>query len=42
MNKNIVGKTNLLICDLGIGTAPIGGWPNDIDENTALQTLDAA
>ena len=42
MKKNLIGKTNLSISELGIGTAPIGGWPKIIEEEKALETLETA
>jgi len=42
MKKNVIGKTNLSVTELGIGTAPIGGWPKSIEEESALETLESA
>ena len=42
MKKNLIGKTNLFISELGIGTAPIGGWPTILEEEKALETLESA
>tara|TARA_B100001123_G_scaffold383343_1_gene455165 strand:- start:2026 stop:3078 length:1053 start_codon:yes stop_codon:yes gene_type:complete len=42
INKRNIGNTNLGISELGMGTAPIGGWPIEINENEALITLDRA
>ena len=40
MKKNFIGKTNLSLTELGIGTAPIGGWPNYIDDKKAEDILE--
>lgn len=42
MKKNQIGKTNLSLTNLGIGTAPIGGWPKALNENKALEILETA
>ncbi len=42
MKKNLIGKTNLSVTELGIGTAPIGGWPKSLEEKKALETLETA
>ena len=42
MKKNLIGRTNLSISELGIGTAPIGGWPTILEEEKALETLESA
>ena len=42
MKKNLIGRTNLSISELGIGTAPIGGWPKFLEEKKALETLESA
>ena len=36
MKKNLIGRTNLSISELGIGTAPIGGWPKALNENKSV------
>ena len=40
--KRKIGKTNLEVSELGMGTACIGGWPIAISENQAHETLTAA
>ena len=42
MKKNLIGNTNLSVTNLGIGTAPIGGWPKALDEEKALEMLETA
>ena len=42
MKKNLIGQTNLSVTNLGIGTAPIGGWPNVLNEDKAIETLETA
>ena len=42
MKKNLIGRTDLLISELGIGTAPMGGWPKRLEEENALETLESA
>ena len=42
MKKNIIGKTNLSVTELGIGTAPIGGWPNFVDNKQSDEALEAS
>ena len=37
-----IGNTDLEISELGIGTAPIGGWPIEVTEDQALNTLGRA
>ena len=40
MKKNIIGKTNLSLTELGIGTAPIGGWPNFVENQKVEEALE--
>ena len=42
INKRKIGNTDLGISELGMGTAPIGGWPIEVNENEAFVTLDRA
>ena len=42
MKKNFIGNTNLSLTNLGIGTAPIGGWPKALGEDQALEILETA
>ena len=37
-----IGNTDLEISELGIGTAPIGGWPIEVTEDQAFNTLGRA
>ena len=41
IKKRKIGNTNLQVSELGMGTAPIGGWPvavNSIKANEALSS----
>jgi D-threo-aldose 1-dehydrogenase len=40
--KRKIGNLNLEVTELGMGTAPIGGWPIAISETIALETLETA
>jgi len=40
MKKNIIGKTDLSLTELGIGTAPIGGWPNFVENQKVEEALE--
>ena len=42
MKKNLIGNSNLSVTNLGIGTAPIGGWPKALEEDKAQETLETA
>ena len=42
INKRKIGNTNIEITELGMGTAPIGGWPIEVSENDAFNTLERA
>ena len=36
INKRKIGNTNIEVSELGMGTAPIGGWPIEVSENDAF------
>ena len=40
IKKNRIGSTQLEITELGMGTAPIGGWPIAVTPETANNTLE--
>ena len=42
INKRKIGNTNLEVTELGMGTAPIGGWPIEVSEKEAFNTLERA
>ena len=42
IKKRKIGKTNLEISELGMGTAPLGGWPIEVNSDQAFKTIDAA
>ena len=42
INKRRIGNTSLEISELGMGTAPIGGWPIEVKEDQAFKTLNRA
>ena len=42
INKRKIGNTNIEVTELGMGTAPIGGWPIEVSENEAFNTLERA
>ena len=42
INVRKIGNTDIEISELGMGTAPIGGWPTSTNENQAFKTLDQA
>ena len=42
MKKNLIGNTNLSISELGIGTAPIGGWPRELSDEKVSDILEGA
>ena len=42
IKKRRIGKTNLEVTELGLGCAPIGGWPNLVTEEDAYSTIEAA
>jgi len=39
IKKNFIGNTNLSLTELGVGTAPIGGWPYFVDSQKAMEVL---
>lgn len=42
IKKRYIGKTNLKVSELSMGTAPIGGWPIAVTNEKAMQTLEMA
>ena len=42
IKKRKIGNTNLEVSELGIGTAPIGGWPVAVSPDQAHGTLNTA
>tara|TARA_Y100000590_G_scaffold470187_1_gene662622 strand:+ start:787 stop:1836 length:1050 start_codon:yes stop_codon:yes gene_type:complete len=42
IKKRKIGKTNIEITELGIGTAQIGGWPKEVNNKEAFETLNSA
>lgn len=42
IHKKRIGNTSLEVSQLSMGTAPIGGWPSEVNEEQAFQTLSAA
>ena len=42
INKRKIGNTNIEVTELGMGTAPIGGWPIEVSEKEAFNTLERA
>ena len=42
IKKKYIGKTNLKVSELSMGTAPIGGWPIAVTNEKAMQTLEMA
>lgn len=42
MNKKKIGNLNLSVTEVGLGTAPLGGWPIEVSEEDAFLTLEAA
>ena len=40
IKKKKIGSTQLEITELGMGTAPIGGWPIEVTPENANNTLD--
>ena len=42
IKKKRIGKTNLEVTELSMGTAPIGGWPVAVDYIDAQETLNEA
>ena len=39
IKKRRIGKTNLEVTELSMGTAPIGGWPVEVSSEVAHETL---
>jgi D-threo-aldose 1-dehydrogenase len=37
-----VGRSEVVVTRLGLGTAPLGGWPDPLDEDVARHTVEAA
>ena len=37
-----LGQTNVFVTRLGLGTAPLGGWPEAVSLDTARETIEAA
>ena len=42
IKKNQIGKTNLKVTEIGMGTAPLGGWPVEVSTDSARKTLEEA
>jgi len=42
IKKRKIGNTDLEVTELGMGTAPIGGWPKIVTPEDANETFDAA
>ena len=42
INKRKIGKLNLEVTEIGLGTAPLGGWPIAVNEEEAFKTLETA
>ena len=42
IEKRQIGNLDLYVTEIGIGTAPLGGWPIAVDEQKALETLETA
>ena len=42
IKKRKIGNTDLEVSELGMGTAPIGGWPVAVSSDQAQGTLNAA
>ena len=42
IKKNKIGLTNLEISELGMGTAPLGGWPVAVNSDQANETINEA
>ena len=42
IKKRRIGNTNLEVTELSMGTAPIGGWPIEVNSDQAYETLLAA
>ena len=42
INKRKIGKLDLEVTEIGMGTAPLGGWPEAVHEKDASDTLETA
>ena len=42
INKRKIGKLDLEITEIGMGTAPLGGWPEVVHDKDASDTLETA
>ena len=42
INKRKIGKLDLKVTEIGLGTAPLGGWPIEVNEEDASKTLETA
>ena len=42
INKRKIGKLDLKVTEIGLGTAPLGGWPIEVSEEAASKTLETA
>ena len=42
IKKRQIGKLDLYVTEIGLGTAPLGGWPIAVDEQKALEPLETA
>ena len=42
IKKRKIGSVNLEVSELSMGTAPIGGWPVEVNEKQAFETLNTA
>ena len=40
INKRKIGKLDIEVTEIGLGTAPIGGWPIEVNEEEAFKTLE--
>ena len=40
INKRKKEKLNLEVTEIGLGTAPLGGWPIAVNEEEAFKTLE--
>ena len=42
INRRKIGNLDLQVTEIGLGTAPLGGWPIAVKEEEAFQTLETA
>ena len=42
IKKRKIGDTDLEITELGMGCAPLGGWPVEVSDQIAFDTLNKA